>query len=567
MANFYTDNKSLKFHLQHPLMQKIVKLKENNFADAEKFDYAPQDFEDTIDSYEKVVEIVGDLSANIIAPYAESVDQEGPKIVNNEVIYAEGTRKGLEAFQKAELMGMSLPREYGGLNFSTVPYIMAGEITARADAAFCNIFGLQDCAETILEFGDDYLKQKYLTRVCAGETCAMDLTEPDAGSDLGAVQLKATYDADKKQWFLNGVKRFITNGDADVNFVLARTEEGTSDARGLSLLMYDRNDKRVIVRRLENKLGIKGSPTCELVFKNAPAELCGDRKMGLIKYIMFLMNGARLGIGAQSVGLCEAAYREALAYAQERQQFKKPIIQFPAVYELITNMKVRTQAVRSLLYETARYVDIYKSYNIIAKKRDLSKEEKIEARHYSRLADMFTPLTKLFSSEYANSIAYDSLQVHGGSGFMKDYPIERIYRDARITSIYEGTTQLQVVAAIRGVTTGGLLAQIQAYESETIDPRLDYLRVTLAELTHDYAQAVELVKDKKDNEYLDFHAPRLVEMAGNIIMGYLLVLDANRDEEYHDSAKVFIKLIYAENKQKSVYIEQSEVKDLGQYKI
>ncbi|MCK9562816.1 MAG: acyl-CoA dehydrogenase family protein [Bacteroidales bacterium] len=567
MANFYTDNKSLKFHLQHPLMQKIVKLKENNFADAEKFDYAPQDFEDTIDSYEKVVEIVGDLSANIIAPYAESVDQEGPKIVNNEVIYAEGTRKGLEAFQKAELMGMSLPREYGGLNFSTVPYIMAGEITARADAAFCNIFGLQDCAETILEFGDDYLKQKYLTRVCAGETCAMDLTEPDAGSDLGAVQLKATYDADKKQWFLNGVKRFITNGDADVNFVLARTEEGTSDARGLSLLMYDRNDKRVIVRRLENKLGIKGSPTCELVFKNAPAELCGDRKMGLIKYIMFLMNGARLGIGAQSVGLCEAAYREALAYAQERQQFKKPIIQFPAVYELITNMKVRTQAVRSLLYETARYVDIYKSYNIIAKKRDLSKEEKIEARHYSRLADMFTPLTKLFSSEYANSIAYDSLQVHGGSGFMKDYPIERIYRDARITSIYEGTTQLQVVAAIRGVTTGGLLAQIQAYESETIDPRLDYLRVTLAELTHDYAQAVELVKDKKDNEYLDFHARRLVEMAGNIIMGYLLVLDANRDEEYHDSAKVFIKLIYAENKQKSVYIEQSEVKDLGQYKI
>ncbi len=567
MANFYTDNKSLKFHLQHPLMQKIVKLKENNFADAEKFDYAPQDFEDTIDSYEKVVEIVGDLSANIIAPYAESVDQEGPKIVNNEVIYAEGTRKGLEAFQKAELMGMSLPREYGGLNFSTVPYIMAGEITARADAAFCNIFGLQDCAETILEFGDDHLKQKYLTRVCAGETCAMDLTEPDAGSDLGAVQLKATYDADKKQWFLNGVKRFITNGDADVNFVLARTEEGTSDARGLSLLMYDRNDKRVIVRRLENKLGIKGSPTCELVFKNAPAELCGERRMGLIKYIMFLMNGARLGIGAQSVGLCEAAYREALAYAQERQQFKKPIIQFPAVYELITNMKVRTQAVRSLLYETARYVDIYKSYNIIAKKRDLSKEEKIEARHYSRLADMFTPLTKLFSSEYANSIAYDSLQVHGGSGFMKDYPIERIYRDARITSIYEGTTQLQVVAAIRGVTTGGLLKQIKAYESETIDPRLDYLRTILAELTHDYDQVVELVKDKKDNEYLDFHARRLVEMAGNIIMGHLLVLDANRDEEYHDSAKVFIKLIYAENKQKSMYIEQSEVKDLGQYKI
>ena len=567
MANFYTDNKALEFHLKHPLMQKIVKLKENNFADAEHFDYAPHDFEDAIDSYEKVVEIVGDLSANIIAPYAESVDHEGPKIVDNEVVYAEGTRKGLEAFRKAELMGMSLPREYGGLNFSTVPYIMAGEIVARADAAFCNIFGLQDCAETILEFGDDYLKKKYLTRVCAGETCAMDLTEPDAGSDLGAVQLKATYDADKKQWFLNGVKRFITNGDADVNFVLARTEEGTSDARGLSLLMYDRNDKRVIVRRLENKLGIKGSPTCELVFKNAPAELCGDRRMGLIKYIMFLMNGARLGIGAQSVGLCEAAYREALSYAHEREQFGKPIIQFPAVYELITNMKVRTQAVRSLLYETSRFVDIYKSYDLISKKRDLTQEEKLDARHYSKLADMYTPLTKLFSSEYSNSIAYDSLQVHGGSGFMKDYPIERIYRDARITSIYEGTSQLQVVAAIRGVTTGGLLTQIKAYEAETIEPRLDYLRVILAELTNDYAQAVDLVKGEKNNEYLDFHARRLVEMAGNIVMGYLLVLDANRDEEYQDSAEVFIKLIYAENKQKSVYIEQSEVKDLGLYKI
>ena len=567
MANFYTDNKALKFHLEHPLMQKIVKLKEDNFADKDKYDYAPQDFEDTIDSYNKVVEIVGDISANLLAPNAESVDQEGPKIVNNEVVYAKGTQLGLDAFRKAELMGMSLPREYGGLNLSTVPYIMAGEIVSRADASFCNIFGLQDCAETILEFGDDQLKKKYLTRVCAGETCAMDLTEPDAGSDLGAVQLKATYDAEKKQWFLNGVKRFITNGDAHVNFVLARSEDGTSDARGLSLLMYDRNDKAVIVRRLENKLGIKGSPTCELVFKNAPAELCGDRKMGLIKYIMFLMNGARLGIGAQSVGICEAAYREALSYAHEREQFGKPIIQFPAVYEMITNMKVRTQAVRSLMYETCRFVDIYKSYDLISKKRELTAEEKADARIYSKLADMYTPLTKLFSSEYANSIAYDSLQVHGGSGFMKDYPIERIYRDARITSIYEGTTQLQVVAAIRGVGTGGLLTQIKAYEAEQVEPRYDYLRQKLAELTDEYASCVELVKGTKSNEFLDFHARRLVEMAGNIVMGHLLIIDANRDEEYGNSAEVFINLIYGENKQKSAYIDASEVKDLGLYKI
>ncbi|MCL2329122.1 MAG: acyl-CoA dehydrogenase family protein, partial [Bacteroidetes bacterium] len=468
MANFYSDNKALRFHLEHPLMQKIVKLKEDNFAEKDKFDYAPQDFEDALDSYDKVLEIVGDISANLLSPLAESVDHEGPKIVDNEVVYAQGTQQGLDAFRKAELLGMSLPRQYGGLNLPTVPYIMSGEIVARADAAFCNIFGLQDCAETILEFGDEAMKTKYLTRVCAGETAAMDLTEPDAGSDLGAVQLKAHYDEAKKTWILNGVKRFITNGDAHVNLVLARSEEGTNDARGLSLFIYDRNDKAVIVRRLENKLGIKGSPTCELVFKNAPAELCGDRRMGLIKYVMFLMNGARLGIGAQSVGLCEAAYREALAYAHEREQFGKPIIQFPAVYELITNMKVRTEAVRSLLYETSRFVDVYKAYDMLAKKRDLTAEEKADARVYSKLADIFTPLVKLTSSEYSNSLAYDSLQVHGGSGFMKDYPIERIYRDARITSIYEGTSQLQVVAAIRGVTTGGYLNQIKAYEAEPV---------------------------------------------------------------------------------------------------
>lgn len=567
MANFYSDNKALRFHLEHPLMQKIVKLKENDFAEKNTFDYAPQDFEDALDSYDKVMEIVGDMSANLLAPLAESVDQEGPRIENNEVVYAKGTKLGLDAFRKADLLSMSLPRQYGGLNLPTVPYIMSGEIVARADAAFCNIFGLQDCAETILEFGDEEMKTKYLTRICKGETAAMGLTEPDAGSDLATVQLKAHYDEAKKIWILNGVKRFITNGDAHVNLVLARSEEGTTDARGLSLFIYDRNDKAVIVRRLENKLGIKGSPTCELVFKNAPAELCGDRRMGLIKYVMFLMNGARLGIGAQAVGLCEAAYREALSYAHEREQFGKPIIQFPAVYELITNMKVRTEAVRSLLYETSRFVDVYKAYDMISKKRELTAEEKADARVYSKLADIFTPLVKLISSEYSNSLAYDSLQVHGGSGFMKDYPIERIYRDARITSIYEGTSQLQVVAAIRGVTTGGYLKQIKAYEEQPVRAQFDYLREILAPMTAEYTKAVEMVRSVKNNEYLDFHARRLVEMAGNIIMGHLLIIDANRCDCFKDSAEVFIKLAESENKQRFAYIEKSDVKDLGFYKI
>ncbi|MFQ3579304.1 MAG: acyl-CoA dehydrogenase family protein, partial [Bacteroidales bacterium] len=461
MGNFYNDNPSLKFHLKHPLMEKIIGLKEQGYKESELYDYAPRDYEDAIDSYEKVMEIVGDISANIVAPWAEDVDKQGPKIVNNEIIYADGTQIALDAFRKAELMGMSMPRKYGGLNLATVPYIMAGELVARADAAFCNIFGLQDCADTILEFGSEEQKMKYITRICKGETAAMDLTEPDAGSDLQSVQLKATYDEKSGKWLLNGVKRFITNGDAHVSLVLARSEEGTTDARGLSLFLYDRNDKAVIIRRIENKLGIKGSPTCELVFKNAPAELCGERRMGLIKYVMFLMNGARLGIGAQSVGICEAAYREALKYAHEREQFGKPIIKFPAVYELITNMKVKTQAVRSLLYETARFVDIYKAYELIAKERTLTKEERTEAKYYTKLADIFTPLVKLFSSEYCNQISYDAIQVHGGTGYMKDFPIERIYRDARITSIYEGTSQLQVVAAIRGVGTGGFLSKIK----------------------------------------------------------------------------------------------------------
>jgi len=548
-------------------MSKIVALKEKNFADKDTFDYAPRDFEDALDSYDKILDIVGDLSANVLAPNAEGVDHDGPKIVNNEVIYAAGTQEGIAAFRKADLMAMSLPRQYGGLNVSTVPYIMAGEITSRADAAFCNLFGLQDCADTILEFGDEDLKNKFLPRICKGETAAMDLTEPDAGSNLQAVQLKASWDEGRKTWLLNGVKRFITNGDAHVSLVLARSEEGTTDARGLSLFIYDRNDKALIVRRIENKMGIKGSPTCELVFKNAPAILCGDRKMGLIKYVMFLMNGARLGIGAQSLGLCEAAYREALKYAHEREQFGKPIIQFPAVYEIITNMKAKTDAARTLLYETSRFVDMYKGYDHLAKDRKLTPEERDESKKYSKLADMFTPLVKLFSSEYCNQLAYDAIQVHGGTGFMKDFPVERIYRDARITSIYEGTSQLQVVAAIRGVGTGAFLGRIREYENTQIKPELVFLRDILVKLTAEYEEAVALVNAENSTEYIDFHARRLVEMAGNIIMGYLLVLDTNRDEYYRNSAEVFVMKIQGENRDKLAVIKASELKDLGLYKV
>ena len=567
MANFYTDNKDLKFHLGHPLMEKIVRLKERNFEETKKYDYAPMDYEDAFDSFDKVLEVVGEICGDIISPNAEGVDAEGPKVVDGHVVYASGTARNIDALRKAGLMGMSLPRRFNGLNFPIVPYIMAADVVSRADAGFVNIWGLQDCAETINEFASEDQKERYLTRVCAGETMAMDLTEPDAGSDLQAVQLKATWDEKKGVWLLNGVKRFITNGDGDISLVLARSEPGTKDGRGLSMFIYDKRNGGVTVRRIEHKMGIVGSPTCELVFKDAPGELVGDRKMGLIKYVMALMNGARLGIAAQSVGVSEAAYREALSYAKERMQFGKAIIKFPAVYEIITTMKAKLDASRTILYETARFVDVYKTYMHISEERALDKEEKNEMKKYQKLADIYTPLAKGLSSEFCNQLAYDAVQIHGGSGFMKDYPVERIYRDARITSIYEGTTQLQVVAAIRGVTTGGYLTQIREYEAQKLNHELEYLRRTLIILTDDYEQSVAKVVDSNDNEFIDFHARRLVEMAGYIIMSYLLVIDANRDASFTRSAKVFIKLAKSLVKGHAEVIRTSIVEDLASYKI
>ncbi len=565
MENYYRDNEDLKFHLGHPLMSKIAGLKERNYADRDKCEYAPLDFEDAIDNYDKVVEIIGEITGEIIAPNADSVDKEGPVLENNRVHYARGTQENLDALIKAGLMGFTLPRKYNGLNLPIVPYIMAAEIISRADASFVNIYGLQDCAETVHEFASDALKDKYLPQIAAGKTAAMVLTEPDAGSDLQAVQLKAVFDEKNNIWNLTGVKRFITNGNGDILLVLARSEEGTTDGRGLSLFVAERNDT-IKIRRIEHKLGIIGSPTCEMVFTNTPAVLIGDRKLGLIKYVMSLMNAARLGIGAQSVGIAEAAYREALKYAHEREQFGKAIIEFPAIYEILTNMKVKIDAIRTLLYETARFVDIYKSYSFIEKERKLEPEEKQEMKYYQKNADIFTPIIKAFASEACNSIAYDAIQVFGGTGFMRDFPIERIYRDARITSIYEGTTQLQVVAAIRGVTNGSYLVKLKEYQEQPINPELDCLKRRLVAMTEEYAGAAENVISKKDNEYIDFHARRMVEMAGNIIMGYLLVFDSNRDMKYRKSAEIFINKAKTENLQKASYINDFEMKGIGEFK-
>ncbi len=567
MANFFTDNPDLKFHLSHPLMKRIVALKENNFEGKDDYDFSPKDFEDAMDSYTQILEIIGEIGGDVIAPNAESVDHDGPTLKNGRVIYAKGTQENIDAIIQAGLMGITLPRKFGGLNFPIVPYIMGGDIVSRADAGFVNIWGLQDCAETINEFGSEDQKSRFLTRVCQGETMAMSLTEPDAGSDLQAVMLKAHYDENKKSWFLNGVKRFITNGDGEIALVLARSEEKTQDGRGLSMFIYDKHKGGVTVRRLENKLGIKGSPTCELVFKDAPAELCGQRKFGLIKYVMALMNGARLGIVGQSVGVSEAAYREALSFAQQRVQFGKPIIQFPAVYEMLAVMKAKLAASRTLLYETARFVDMYKTWAHIATERELLKEEKEEQRKYQKLSDIYTPLAKGLTSEFCNEIAYDSLQIHGGSGFMKDYPIERIFRDARITTIYEGTTQLQIVAAIKGVTTGSYLVQMHEYDKASIKPETESYRRILSEMTHEYEQSAVKVTALNNPEYMDFHSRRLVEMAGNIIMGYLLLYDTQREHSYWKTLEVFLRFSRSRNTSNAIFISHSNLNDLGKFKF
>jgi len=538
MENYYNDNKALHFHLYNPLMEKIVRIKENNFAEKDAYDYAPQDYEDAMDNYEKVLEIMGEIAGEIMAPNAEAVDHEGPHIENNEVIYAKGTSQNLKALSDAQVVGMAIPRKYKGLNFPILPIVMSNEIVARADASFSNIWGLQDCADTLHEFASEEIKQKFLPMFCEGKTAAMDLTEPDAGSDLQAVQLKATFSEKDNCWYLDGVKRFITNGDADIALVMARSEEGTKDARGISLFVYDRRENKVIVRRLENKLGIKGSPTCELVFKHAPAQLVGERRMGLLKYVMSLMNAARLGVAAQGTGISEAAYRAAYAYAKEREQFGKAIIEFAPVYEMLAMMRAKIDSSRALLYETSRYVDIYKGLSFKSLEEKLDNDERNELKHYQRLSDIMTPLTKLFTTEYSNQVAYDAIQVLGGSGYMKDYPVERYYRDARITNIYEGTSQLQVVAAVKGVINGAFQSLMEEKARIAVKPELKYLMDILAKMQDQFVKTVDKIKEKNHAELLDFHARRLVEMAGHIISGYLLVHDANKEDMFAKSADI-----------------------------
>lgn len=566
MANNYTDHPELKFELNHPLMKRIVELKERDFRDKDSYDYAPLDFEDAMDSYDRVLDITGEIAGTTIADNAEGVDLEGPHHEGDRVRYASGTADNLDAMVKAGLNGMTMPRRYGGLNFPITPYTMCAELVAASDAGFGNIWSLQDCIETLYEFGNEDQHSRFIPRICAGETMSMDLTEPDAGSDLQSVMLKATYSEEEGCWLLNGVKRFITNGDANLHLVLARSEEGTTDGRGLSMFIYDKNSGGVNVRRIENKLGIHGSPTCELVYKNAHAELCGDRKLGLIKYVMALMNGARLGIAAQSVGISQAAYNEGLAYARDREQFGKAIINFPAVYDMLALMKAKLDAGRALLYQCARYVDIYKALDDIARERKLTPEERKEQKNFSKLADSLTPLAKGMNSEYCNQNTYDAIQIHGGSGFMMDYPIQRYYRDARITSIYEGTTQLQVVAAIRYVTNGSYLAQAREFEQAEVSEAMKPLVARAKAMADNLEEATARVKEAGDAAFHDICARHLVEMAADVIMLHLLIHNATANAElFEKSARVYANFSEAEVAKHHTFVMNLRPEDLADY--
>ena len=567
MANYYSDHPEIAFHLNHPLMERIVELKEKNYEDKAKFEDAPVDYNDAIENYKQILDITGDVAANIIEPNSESGDLEGPHRANGRRIHAPKTFENLDATRKAGLHGVSMPRRYGGLNLPNTVFSMLSEVISAADAGFQNIWSLQSCIDTLYEFGSEEQRQKYIPRVCAGETMSMDLTEPDAGSDLQRVMLKATYDEKEGCWRLNGVKRFITNGDSDIHLVLARSEEGTKDGRGLSMFIYDKNQGGVDVRHIEHKLGIHGSPTCELTYKNAKAELCGSTRLGLIKYVMALMNGARLGIAAQSVGVEQEAYNEGLAYAKERAQFGEKIINFPAVYDMLSRMKAKLDAGRSLLYQTARYVDIYKALEDIERDRKLTPEEKQELKKYQRLADAFTPMAKGMNSEYANQNAYDAISIHGGSGFIMEYKSQRLFRDARIFSIYEGTTQLQVVAAIRYITNGTMLNNIKDMAAAEVSEALQPLKARVEKLIPVYEAALNRVKDLNNQDAHDFLARRLYDMTCEIVMSLLILDDATRAPElFTKSANVYVRMTEEDVLGKAAYIQNFQVEDLASFR-
>lgn len=534
MANFFTDNNDIATQFRHLDLEEIAALRERDYAYAKDVNFAPDTYRDARDNYRRVLETVGGLAADFIAPLAEGVDIEGSHLEESgRVKYAAGIKKSIDALARADLMGFTLPYRFGGINMPMTVYSIAIELVSRADASLMNIFGLQEIATTLNEYGSEEQKQRVLPRMCTGEWLgAMVLTEPDAGSDLQAVQLRAARDEATGRWHLNGVKRFITNGCAKILLVLARSEPGTRDGRGLSMFLVE-NDESVWIRRTENKLGIHGSPTCEMQFNNTPAELVGRQKFGLIKYVMSLMNGARLGISAQGIGIAEAAFQNALDYAKSREQFGKAILKMPPIYDILAGIKTRITAARALLYETSRVVDIEKCLDEIIREcddKDRVTAAKDRLKNHKKLADTLTSMSKFYSCELANEAAYQGISVMGGSGYMRDYAAERYFRDARITNIYEGTTQMQVVACIGGLLAGVMnepLERLLAKERSVTAG----VAAGLGEAYRKYLEVIEKLR-AADADYRELHQQRCVEMAAALYTTLLLAEIAERDGTY-----------------------------------
>jgi alkylation response protein AidB-like acyl-CoA dehydrogenase len=538
--NYFKDNLDLQFRLNHLDLSDILEIKERGYTYAQEHPVAPRSYPDAMDNYRLMLELLGDICANIVAPTAAEADEEGAQFHDGEVEYAAVTQEAIKALIQAELMGAMLPWVYGGLNLPESIYQIMVELVSRAEAGLMTVFGLQEIASSISEFGDDEIKARLLPRFARGEvTGAMVLTEPDAGSDLSGVQTRASFDETAGFWRLNGVKRFITNGNADVHVVLARSEAGSSDARGLSLFVIER-DETVKIRRIENKLGIHASPTCEIQYNNTPAWLIGKRRFGLIRYSMALMNGARLAVGAQAVGIAEAAYREAYKYAKERIQFNKPIRDLPAVSRMLLSMRGEIEAARALISETGLWVDRLKAYEQLKAEGDTSDPTlRKKQKKASNLADTLTPLTKYYASEMGNRVCDLAIQIHGGVGYMREFNVERLYRDVRVTNIYEGTSQLQIVAALGKLLGHSLDVLFSEWTTLDYGADLDSLKEQLIDATDLYKKAIDALKEK-DSDIIDYYAVDLTDMAVYVVNSWLLLQDALISERKRDLARLYI---------------------------
>ncbi len=542
--NFFTDNLDLQFQLDQLDLSEVVEALEDGYSTHAQYPAAPRNYADAKDNYRLLLNLLGEICATRVAPRAAEADEEGAQFCDGRVTYAAATREALDLLRQAELMGAMLPWEYGGLNLPETIFQMMVEIISRADAGLMTIFGLQEISAAIAEYGDEEIKARILPRFARGEvTGAMVLTEPDAGSDLGVVQTRATHDEPTGAWHLNGVKRFITNGCADVLLVLARSEEGSTDARGLSMFLVEA-DETVRIRRIENKLGIHASPTCEIQFCDTPAQLVGKRRFGLVRYAMAMMNGARLAVSAQALGIAEAAYREAYQYAEKRVQFGQPISSLPAVYRMLLSMRGEIEATRALVYEAGRWVDLKKAYERRKAQGDFGSEERKRLKQADRLASVLTPLVKYYATEMANRVCYQAMQIHGGTGYMREFNVERHFRDVRVTNIYEGTSQLQIVAATGGLLGHSLDSLLNEWAAQDYGAELAALKGRVEEATALLNRCIDHLKEE-ERALIDYYAADLADVAVYVLNCWLMLQDARLTERKREMARVYVAEVLA----------------------